>query len=132
MNAVKSFFNRHREVSLLALAFALVLVPTAVFAQSILSETGAAESMLTVVRPIFKLAQFVIVIVAFVLALVNAFKASRGGDSKGWITALVLMVVAALVAVPAMILGMLGMTDVAKCVETLTANKPVTQCVIFK
>lgn len=126
----------HLRATLTAMAaLALVVLPTALFAGAgaddpVLSSADAIESMMNVIRPIFQIVQFVLVIAAVVLALIQGFKASRG-DSRGWINAGLLLFVALIIALPHYVAGLFS-EDVRTCIEVLTNGEAAANCVFIQ
>jgi hypothetical protein len=115
MSAVTSILARRREAALLFALATVLLLPAIAFAQIGGDARTLTDGILVQFRPIIRAAHFIIIVVAIFLALFNFFKASKG-DTKGWITGGLLLIVAFFLLTPATILTMIGMGNLAGCV----------------
>jgi len=100
---IKSFLP-----ALAASAIAAALIPSALFAQ-LPDFQGAEATLSTAARPGIVLARRLLAVGAVFTGIWTAFKAAKGGDSKGWITAVVLFVVAGFLLTPGPFFRMVGM-----------------------
>jgi hypothetical protein len=97
---------------------ALVAVEPA-FGQTTLNLGTTSNTLRTQISVVFQFVRLVIVGVAIIGGIWQGFKASRGGDSKGWIGMVGCFFVAGFAAAPAMLLNLIGMTNAANLLTQL-------------
>lgn len=118
MNYLTSFLRKNGTsiavMGLVLLAFAVLTEPA--YAQ-LPQFDSVSDALKERIGPIVTFVQWIIVIFCFVAGLWEAFKASRGGDNKGWLNALLLWIVGGVAAAPSQFLSLLGLKDLAAAVN---------------
>jgi hypothetical protein len=101
-------------VAAVAVAATLLVLPEAAYAQ--LPDFGKAQTQVeTLTKSIVGIIRYLLIGFCVVLGLWEAFKASKGGagGGKGWLTALLLFIVAGIAIAPAGFLRLIGLDGVA-------------------
>lgn len=95
----------------LALVALLVFSADPAFAQ--LPDFNQVESQVqTTLKPLFQLIRWLLVGFCLIAGIWEAFKASRG-NSKGWLTAVLLWIVGGIAMSPGTVLDLLGLYDLS-------------------
>jgi hypothetical protein len=91
-----------------ALLVATVAAPHVAFAQ--LPDFGNVMSTIKAqIQPIVKFLRYGLAVAAVMTGFFEAFKASKGGQAKGWLNAVLLFIVAGIAISPATFFSLLGM-----------------------
>lgn len=108
MKALRNSFSA--VAAFAAVLTVLAFTPEFLYAQSRIIDTGGlANEVKYLLRPIIGLVRWLIIVGGIVAGFWEAFKASRGGQAKGWLTAILLWVVAAIAFAPSVFFGLLGL-----------------------
>lgn len=101
-------------VGVLALAgFGVLVAVEPAFAAQIPKFEEAGTEISKKLGGLFDLLQLIIAAAALAFAFVNFFKASRGGQSQGWLNGVLLLIVAGVAMAPAELLELFGMQELA-------------------
>lgn len=125
MKKALSFISRHRHWFLAAGCFVvagLFLMVPDLMAQGQIVNIGSAENNIkSNVGPIVAFVRKLLAFGAVVLGIFEAFKAAKGGGGggKGWMSAITLFFVAALLFTPGTFFGLLGMSDMCTSADKL-------------
>src|SRR5690606_19647698 len=102
---------------------------------------GGVESKLQgILEPVIELIRTLLALAAGIFGFYELLKASRGGGGCGWMKAIILLIVAAVLAAPSFILDTLGMTELAETLEdwgfcSVLRSGAITggyRCVVFR